>query len=499
MKIVLLPLDERPCNYNYPLQLPLGKDIKIVLPPRELLSHHKNVCDVLKLHDWLKNECIDADYALISMDTLLYGGIVPSRLHHLSLDEITNRADVLKEIKKVNPNIKIFVNELIMRTPSYSNAIEEPDYFDICGYELWKHGVFLDKQEQGVITEEELLEMKENLQKIKPEYLEDLLSRRYKNRDAIIHNLKLYQEGIVDFFLIPQDDCHSYGFTSRDRRHILNFLKQENLLDKIIMHPGADEAGLTLISLALNDYHKTNLKMHVLYLDELGKNSIPLFEDRPVDQTISSHIKACGLVRVDNYQDADIVLIVNLADEFLPTGHEGYLDSLKHRDLSLLINTISKCKKDNKVVGIADLLLCNEGDITLFKTLFNEELLGVIDGYAGWNTSSNTLDTSICNLVSYYFSKDIASKELSLLYRYVEDVFYMGIVRKELNEKIQRHTEWKIHNQKLGYMRNSLEQYTKEKLENIAQKYQLSSLRAYKEFVVNFFWDRTFEIELLIR
>ena len=39
-KVVMIPLDERPCNYNFPSQLPTG-DVKIVLPPFELMGNKK--------------------------------------------------------------------------------------------------------------------------------------------------------------------------------------------------------------------------------------------------------------------------------------------------------------------------------------------------------------------------------------------------------------------------------------------------------------------------
>jgi hypothetical protein len=125
MKIVLLPLDERPCNLNYPSLMPVGDDIKIVTPDRSILSLKKKRCDLTILHNWLINECLDADYLICSMDTLLYGGIVPSRLHHDSLEEITNRSNILRLIKDNNPKIKIYANELIMRTPCYSYSDEE--------------------------------------------------------------------------------------------------------------------------------------------------------------------------------------------------------------------------------------------------------------------------------------------------------------------------------------------------------------------------------------
>ena len=95
MKIVYLPLDERPCNYNYPIQMPIDNNIEIALPDFKILSLKKNVCDVNNIINWLKKESVNADYAVISLDMLLFGGIIPSRLHHLSLEEVISRVNVL--------------------------------------------------------------------------------------------------------------------------------------------------------------------------------------------------------------------------------------------------------------------------------------------------------------------------------------------------------------------------------------------------------------------
>ena len=71
---------------------------------------------------------------------LLYGGIIPSRLHHFSLEELTGRLDAVRELKKRNPKLKIFAFALIMRCPSYSSSDEEPDYYEICGREIFLTG-----------------------------------------------------------------------------------------------------------------------------------------------------------------------------------------------------------------------------------------------------------------------------------------------------------------------------------------------------------------------
>ena len=39
-KIVMLPLDERPCNYEYPKMMPKG-NFNLVLPPKDIMGDKK--------------------------------------------------------------------------------------------------------------------------------------------------------------------------------------------------------------------------------------------------------------------------------------------------------------------------------------------------------------------------------------------------------------------------------------------------------------------------
>ena len=78
-KIVLLPLDERPCNFLFPGKLYSHDDIEIVTPNR--LGDKKIPADLEAIDEFLFKECKDATGLVISLDMLLYGGLVPSRIH----------------------------------------------------------------------------------------------------------------------------------------------------------------------------------------------------------------------------------------------------------------------------------------------------------------------------------------------------------------------------------------------------------------------------------
>ena len=155
-KIVLLPLDERPCTYNYPMLLgKMAKDVEIANIKRDYLGKKKQAPDLKKIDEYLINSCVDADYLVIAIDTLLYGGILPSRLHYKKEEELEERLSLLKKLKEKNPKLKIFAYHLIMRCPSYSSNDEEPDYYILCGEQIHNLGKYEHLSEIRSLSEEE--------------------------------------------------------------------------------------------------------------------------------------------------------------------------------------------------------------------------------------------------------------------------------------------------------------------------------------------------------
>ena len=127
-KIVLLPLDERPCNYLFPQKLFSHDDIEIVLPKK--LGDKKIPADLNEIDNFLTKECKDATGLIISLDTLLYGGLVPSRIHNEKEDTLKERLQILRDIRRENPGLIIYAFNIIMRCPNYSSSDEEPDYYE---------------------------------------------------------------------------------------------------------------------------------------------------------------------------------------------------------------------------------------------------------------------------------------------------------------------------------------------------------------------------------
>jgi hypothetical protein len=445
-KILLIPLDERPCNYDFPQMLSAGTDCQLIVPPREILGKKKQAGNVDAIWQWLIDNIKDCSNAVISIDTLLYSGIVPSRLHNYSSEFLIKRLDKLREIKKLKPDIRLYAFNLIMRNPSYSSSDEEPDYYGLWGREIHRYGYITHKHELGIADDKELSELKSIKKELPNEYLEDYYNRRKINLEVNKEVIKLASEGVLDFVIIPQDDASPYGVTAKDQQIIRSGIDELKVNFKVYMYPDADAVANTLLTRVINKIHNRRPFVYVKYASSIGGGVIPLYEDRIVSETIKYQILAAGGLMASSANEADIILMINVPggemqdrlQEPDPVNGEIIRHTIQYDAFRNLIEMIEyaeyQIEYKHKNVIFGDIAYGNGGDDHLFSLLQQKELLWKLAGYAGWNTSSNTLGTCIpMGMLHHIFGTTKESlKFLSL--RYLEDIAYSVYVRQDVTD-----------------------------------------------------------------
>lgn len=494
-RIVYLPLDERPCNAAFAAQMSEeNPDFTLILPPRELLGNKKQPADHLRLAQFLRETCAGADAFICSVDMLLYGGIVPSRLHHLSLEELDRRLSLLNELRHKNPNLKVYAFALLMRCPSYSSADEEPDYYESCGREIFLTGQAEHRYRAGEIDRESYEKAIAEYGKKTDGYLKDYLGRRQKNLSMVLRTVRL-QGKAIDVLLLPQDDSAPYGYTAMDRAELLLQIGREGLAQPPI-YPGADEAGMTLLARAVNEMKGARPKIAVRYAAEQGKTLIPLYEDRPLSESVRAQIAAAGCEQCAA-EEADMVMFVNVPSEGMAdinaAGGKGYAD----RDLAAFVREMKEAADAGRIVLAADVAYCNGGDAEWVQRISREMGFLRLGGYAGWNTSSNTLGTVIAEGVMYFHYGDTPAHRRFLAERAYEDVGYCGHVRKLVCERVCRpmgldwfHTDGS-DGKVAAAVRAELEHYIGGLLPEVAAKYAIDRCEMP--------WSRMFETALTVK
>ncbi|WP_409343481.1 DUF4127 family protein [Paenibacillus sp. MBLB4367] len=508
-QIVYLPLDERPCNLQYPQHLADMTDLQLSVPDTALLGDKKKPADVPALHAWLRNAVTGADYLIASIDMLIYGGIVPSRLHALTFEECVERLDLLRAIKAQYPGIRIHAFNLIMRVPSMSTSEEEPDYYADYGSDIFKYGWLTDKAERGELAGEDQAELDALIRHIPEDVLNDFVSRRAVNAKVNRYVIALMEEGVIDNLIIPLDDNSQYGFSPKEQRALIVSVQEANLFDRIMIYPGADEIGCILFTKVFCEVKQYIPEVFVRYSSTTGPLMKPKYEDRSLQESIKSHLTAAGAVMADNSVETDVVLMVNappaeqrLMSEQGPFANRSraYFSEIHYREFS---EAIKHYLRKGKLVGLGDVAICNGSDVVLLNLLGKLGLLDQLTAYAGWNTSGNTLGTVISHLivVSYYErhaeeadkAKAHAVSRAYYYKRLIEDWGYMSIIRQETVREVLPALGASYYN--LYHVREELYRILTDKLNTFAAE-KIGAVREGTLTVENVFlpWKRMFEV-----
>ena len=503
LKIVHIPLDERPCNYDFPKHIFHGEEFEIVRVPFEYMGLKKKPGDIKKIQEFFRKECKDAYAAIVSIDTLVYGGIVPSRLHYFTVEQVLERLEVLKEVKRENPLLKIYAYNLVMRCPHYDDDDEEPYYYQHYGLRIHDKKAIEHKMEVNVATPEEI-EYYKTID-IPVEYELDYSSRRAVNTKITCEVVELVNQKIIDFLIVPQDDSAPFGYTAKDQMKVRSVVDKYNLQLKVLTYPGADEVSNTLFARMLNEYYNKKPLVYVLYPSDQCKNVIPCAEDRPLDISVRYQIIASGCLMTYDVNEADLVLAINAPTKnMLASQYREYSDYFGYvvgRNLVEFIEHIEHLVRVmHKPVTICDIGYCNGSDPAFIKLLDAKNIYMELAGYASWNIPCNSLGTALPMGIKYIYPHDEVLFSDFLMHRYVEDIGYSCLARKILREQYcgtnkGDYTIYDVHGQRDPYWVELTHKVMKEALEdlcpNLTGRYEILDMY--------FPWSRTYDIGLKIK
>lgn len=444
MNIISIPLDIRPYNYDFLISLAsMDSNISLKMPAKEILGYKKQPASHQAVDDFINSHCADSDALIISLDMYLYGGLFPARIHQMELTELIARLNKIKTLKESYPALKIYASSLVLRTPKYNSSEEEPDYYAHIGHSIFQVGYLSDKEKRVGLSEDEKAHLLAHRSAINSASFDDWLSRRSKNLQLIENAIELVDEKIIDQLIIPLDDTAEFGFTMQDQERIYEKISLLGVQDRVFVHPGTDESGCTLLTKAYLSMRKKDFIATTLYSNELFKTYIPNYEDRPFIHSLRSYAAASGITLVDN--DASLpVLAINGCGEIMQEAFDisyGYnlhtgvrkpkyknITYYTHRDLVTYAKEIASRALQVSVVAI-DVAMSNGGETELIRALDKAGALDTIKGYAGWNTTCNSLGTGIANLVFSTMGDNADAIERFLKERLVSDWAYQTEVR----------------------------------------------------------------------
>lgn len=445
MNILYVPLDERPCNYREPVMLSeISDEITMMVPPMQHMGKLKKPADVDILWKWLFEHAGECQYAILSIDTLVYGNIINSRIHHLSADECARRLERLNKLKTINPNLTVYAFNLVARVANYDCDAEDPDYWNDYGTAIWKYSYFMDKKQRGILTDDEEKEFLSVEHFIPTQVCDDFLERRKVDRFVNLTCLDYLKAGVIDSLVIPKDDNAEFGYAAMDHRAVAAKIYSDRLMDRAMIYPGADEVGSVLLARVFNQHFEYEPKVYTRYSSAHGSSVIPRYEDRPLSEGIKAQITSMGGICVSTPQESDFLFAVNAPGKVM----QECADQFKSKDISYYTDTnlheflryINYYKETwHRPVAIADDAYSNGADNEFMIMAKNDGILEKAIAYGGWNTSENTngMCLSHAAIASYYEHNgwkcgNKSRSESFLLRKIIEDWLYQANMRYQI-------------------------------------------------------------------
>lgn len=480
MNIAFIPIDNRPVCYTLPEQIcAIDSDINLFMPKREFLGSLTKYADVEAIFDWLK-KLPQMDAIVMCLDTVAYGGLIPSRRCSDTFEKIKTRVENLKKILE-NKKAKIYAFSSIMRISNNNVNEEEKEYWSKWGKKIFEYSY----QTHKLGTESCITNV------IPSEILDDYIATRKRNFEINKLYLEYQKQGLFNTLVFSKDDCAEYGFN----------VQEAKTLEKLggFVKTGADEIPLTLLARAImkklkpvseketsrvgktqcphrDKCQETGIKIAPIFLVPECKDLISNYEDVSIEKSVKGQIELAGC-SVCEPDDADILLYVNNFED-----HQGEIV------MKVPTQTFSgKWQKPSKPYMVADVRFANGADNAFVKQLFEVGFDENFLGYSAWNTSANSLGSLICGAIvfkvakmqnnvgkDFYFGRDFLKLQTV---RLLDDWAYQANVRQQLTSPDEK------------LVKELMKPYEEKVFEVLGVNYDTS----YK-----FPWNRLFEVEVCI-
>lgn len=445
MNIGFIPIDNRPvcCTLAQDIAS-IDNSINFYMPPRKFLGGLTKTADYEDIFSWLK-QLPALDALVVSLDTIAYGGLIPSRRGSESFEEIKTRILNFKKILAPQ-NTKIYAFSSIMRISNNNINEEEKEYWSRWGKRIFDYSYQTHKLGcESCISNG-----------IPSEILDDYLNTRKRNFEINKLYLEWQKEGFFDTLVFSKDDCAEYGFNVQEAKALEalgGFTKT-----------GADEIPLTLLARSIRA--EKTIKISPIFTEPACKDLISNYEDVSIENSVKGQLELAGCT-ISEPENADILLYVNNFRK-----NQG--------EIVMKIPTEpfdGEWQPPQKPYMIADVRFANGADNAFVKQLFAKPADKNFFGYSAWNTSANTLGSLICAAKVKFFAQKYNHKAFLKLQmtRLLDDWAYQANCRQNLSSPDRKALNEMI----LPY---------KKQAENFLQSDFETSYK--------FPWNRLFEVEI---
>jgi len=484
-----IPMDDRPVNLEYVIDTARAAGNKIVAPTDALLASREQHGDPESLWQWVFDQAPASDALVLSSDSLIYGGLVPSRTHFLKEEELRERSERFRLLKQ--RYLRLYVFGTILRTPKMSAGATDPPYYEAMGATIFRITMLEDKREISGLSAVETAELEHLLAQIPAEDMADWRLRRGKNYHVNELLQQMAREGVIEYFLLGRDDASPLSASHQEARH-LELSAAGIPASRYLSIPGADNLGMSMVVHAINDIELRLPFVKVFFTSGAGGATVASYEDHPLHDSVPQHIIANGGVQLDLAEQPDLVLAVNTPETGVTReANQPGNGALPGPAVKKFVDEVEQELNKGRWVAVGDVSFANGADNSLMAEMQKHGLLSRLAAYSGWNTAGNTLGYAAGQgMLAPYTSEKQRRKLLAV--RYLDDWAYQANIRGELYDEVVYPGGG--NGQYLNEMAPLLEKAGKEKIQRFAEQ-NITWLNT-KSIEVSFPWNRMFEMEI---
>ena len=431
--MVFVPLDDRPVTLQLPEMLGEIAGRALAIPPRTMLGNYLQPGDPNGILSWLASPATqDASAIVCSTDMIAYGGLVASRTPDVAPYVAIERLRELAAVHDARPHAPFDVFGTIMRlAPTGLPELPSTAHYWVTGTTVDAITAYANLPDPPQTPQEEA--QAESLRaQIAPPLLAEYLASRARDRNTDLYALQLAAQGAFARIVLGQDDAGPVGLHVRDVAALMTEASRLGLGARASIEPGADELGMLLVAGVFARDAQWQPTVRVRYSRAGAAQINDPLEFVPIGVTISRLIEAAGARRTDG--PADIDLFVNVG---------GTSD----QEEAAFVNDIGADVSAGVSATVADLTFLDGSPPSaeqqrLTQLLIDAKLAGAIDGFASWNTTANTVGTSLAAAIAAGAGRrthryDAIAHAQFMLDRYADDYAFHQFVRPQLNTELR--------------------------------------------------------------
>ena len=410
--LLCLPADSRPVSWNLPRIAGEMGGYSVQMPPVRWAGGRDVPCDINNVSKWLLSQLRKGVSAVfVSIDFLVFGGLVFSREPDTSFDNALKRLNILRRIKESYPQTPILAFQTI---PRDAVTVRDAESF-----RLWK--AMMEKGEY-------------------PKWFTEMRKRNLEVSDRLI---EMAAEGVFHTLIFAKEDVSPVSPFLGELDMLRTKIKKKKLAKRVFIQTGTDEVLLLLLARYICEENGTAPRIYIHFSDSEFFQRIPQYENVPFRQTLRAQAAVIGARVVDKSQTCDFEIVPHFAgmkaeDIFLSQMRGKTRFSIDDAAVKRTIKTLKERLRSGAPVALLDCAFLNGADAALIKRLLAQKLFFRLFAYSGWNTFANRSGSllaysSILNTTLHRHTKPqpvLLRRRLQCLTEHLlHDCIYSSIVR----------------------------------------------------------------------